>query len=177
MAAFNASSSDLAFLRDPPSVLLLATLRFLDEPSFPFLSSSTNDKLFRFSLSSPFCSRYLTRCLLRHFSHLVAEPFSPKAAQLRKFLHPLHHLIFFPLDLITHTTTSHAVQSPLFCTGMTGGGFFLSGALDMAEAMVSGVAGLSIEHITHLCRPVLGIDFIPGTGVDDLLRLLTKYSG
>jgi hypothetical protein len=44
--------------------------------------------------------------------------FIPKSIHLRKFLHPLHHLMFIPLGLTTHIATSQLLHTPLFCFGM-----------------------------------------------------------
>jgi len=43
---------------------------------------------------------------------------TPKSTHLRKFLHPLHHLIFIPLGFTTQIATSQLLQTPLFCLGM-----------------------------------------------------------
>ena len=65
-----------------------------------------------------FADLYFSLWRSRQRTHLVASPFSPKPAQGRKFLHPLHHLISIPFDVMTQIVTSHAVHSPLFCFGI-----------------------------------------------------------
>jgi len=75
---------------------------------------------------SSFWAAYFSLCLSRHRTHLVANPLSPKAAQGRKFLHPLHHLISRPDDATTQTFTSHSVHKPLFWVGMTAYGLLVT---------------------------------------------------
>lgn len=65
-----------------------------------------------------FSIAYFSRCLSRHLTHFVARPFSPKAAQGRKFLQPLHHFISRCECTTIHTFTSQRVQRPLFWLGM-----------------------------------------------------------
>lgn len=67
---------------------------------------------------SSFCSAYFSLCRSLQRTHFVARPLSPKAAQGRKFLQPLHHLIWRPVCVTIHTLTSQRVHRPLFWVGM-----------------------------------------------------------
>ena len=82
-----------------------------------------------FTSFSFFCKAYFSLCRSRQRTHLVARPFSPKEAHGRKFLQPLHHLIWSKSgwreqaeSITTHTFTSQLVHNPLFCYGIMGVG-------------------------------------------------------